>query len=90
MSSAPDSQVGSIQGTYWPIDCPLKVSVDLHVQPVSDIAVSLYLPTPTKGETTTFFQGTSFVSSPGNFAGSVSLPGATSLRNGPLFRASAS
>ena len=58
--------------------------MDLHVQPVSDIAVSLYLPTPTKGETTTFFQGTSFVSSPGNFAGSVSLPGATSLSEWPF------
>ena len=62
----------------------LSDPVDLHVQPVSDIAVSLYLPTPTKGETTTFFQGTSFVSSPGNFAGSVSLPGATSLSEWPF------
>ena len=51
----------------------LSDPVDLHVQPVSDIAVSLYLPNPTKGETTTFFQGTSFVSSPGNVARSVSL-----------------
>jgi lysophospholipase L1-like esterase len=58
--------------------------VDLHVQPISDIAVSLYLPSLTKGETTTFFQGTSFVSSPGNFAGSVSLPGATSLSEWPF------
>lgn len=62
----------------------LSDPVDLHVQPVSDIAVSLYLPTLTKGETTTFFQGTSFVSSPGNFAGSVSLPGATSLSEWPF------
>ena len=62
----------------------LSDPVDLHVQPVSDIAVSLYLPTPTKGETTTFFQGTSFVSSPGNFAGSVSLPGATPLSEWPF------
>jgi lysophospholipase L1-like esterase len=58
--------------------------VDLHVQPISDIAVSLYLPSLTKGETTTFFQGTSYVSSPGNFAGSVSLPGATSLSEWPF------
>ena len=57
--------------------------VDLHVQPVSDIAVSLYLPSPTKGETTTFFQGTSFVS-PGNVTGLVSLPGATSLSEWPF------
>ena len=62
----------------------LSDPVDLHVQPVSDIAVSLYLPSPTKGETTTFFQGTSFVSSPGNFTGSVSLPGATSLSEWPF------
>jgi lysophospholipase L1-like esterase len=58
--------------------------VDLHVQPVSDIAVSLYLPNPTKGETTTFFQGTSFVSSAGNFSGSVSLPGAAPLSEWPF------
>ena len=58
--------------------------VDLQVQPVSDIAVSLYLPSLTKGETTTFFQGTSYVSSPGNFAGSVSLPGATPLAEWPF------
>lgn len=62
----------------------LSDPVDLHVQPVSDIAVSLYLPNPTKGETTTFFQGTSFVSSAGNFAGSVSLPGAAPLSEWPF------
>jgi len=62
----------------------LSDPVDLHVQPVSDIAVSLYLPNPTKGETTTFFQGTSFVSSVGNFAGSVSLTGATALSEWPF------
>jgi lysophospholipase L1-like esterase len=61
----------------------LSDPVDLHVQPVSDIAVSLYLPNPTKGETTTFFQGTSFVSA-GNVAGSVSLPGATPLSEWPF------
>jgi lysophospholipase L1-like esterase len=62
----------------------LSDPVDLDVQPVSDIAVSLYLPSLTKGETTTFFQGTSFVSSPGNFAGSVNLPGATALSEWPF------
>jgi len=62
----------------------LSDPVDLHVQPVSDIAVSIYLPSLTKGETTTFFQGTSFVSSPGNFTGSVSLPGATPLSEWPF------
>jgi lysophospholipase L1-like esterase len=62
----------------------LSDPVDLHVQPVSDIAVSIYLPSLTKGETTTFFQGTSYVSSPGNFVGSASLPGATSLSEWPF------
>jgi lysophospholipase L1-like esterase len=61
----------------------LSDPVDLHVQPVSDIAVSIYLPNPTKGETTTFFQGTSFVS-PGNVTRSVSLTGATSLSEWPF------
>src|SRR5262245_11545418 len=61
----------------------LSDPVDLHVQPVSDIAVSIYLPNSTKGETTTFFQGTSFVSA-GNVAGSVNLPGATPLSEWPF------
>ena len=39
----------------------LSDPVDLHVQPVSDIAVSIYLPSLTLGETTTFLQGASFV-----------------------------
>ena len=61
----------------------LSDPVNLHVQPVSDIAVSIYLPNPTKGETTTFLQGTSFVS-PGNVTRSVSLSGATSLSEWPF------
>src|SRR5436190_23330388 len=51
--------------------------VDLHVEAVADIAVSIYLPNATKGETTTLFQGASYVSSAGNFTGSIDLPGAT-------------
>ncbi len=62
----------------------LSDPVDLHVQPVSDIAVSIYLPSLTLGETTTFLQGASFVSSPGNFTGSVNLPGAKSLSEWPF------
>ena len=62
----------------------LSDPVELHVQPVSDIAVSIYLPSPTLGETTTFFQGSSFVSSPGNFTGAVSLPGAQTLAEWPF------
>jgi len=57
--------------------------VDLQVQPVSDIAVSIYLPSPTLGETTTFFQGTSFVSA-GNVTGSVNLSGAAPLSEWPF------
>lgn len=62
----------------------LSDSLNLRVQPVSDLAVSIYLPSPTKGETTTLFQGSSFVSSPGDFTGSVSLPGATALSEWPF------
>jgi len=58
--------------------------VDLHVEAVSDIAVSLYLPSATKGETTTFIQGASYVSSAGDFAGSIDLPGATALSEWPF------
>ena len=65
--------------------------VDLHVQPVSDIAVSLYLPHPTKGETTTFFQGTSYriIAWQRHRIGQSALV-RHRFRNGPSFRASAS
>lgn len=62
----------------------LSDPVDLALPPVSDVAVSLYLPSPTAAETTTFIQGSSFVSSTGNFAGSVDLPGATSVGAWPF------
>jgi lysophospholipase L1-like esterase len=58
--------------------------VDLQVAAVSDIAVSLYLPSVTKGETTTFIQGSNYVSSAGDFTGSVDLPGATALGEWPF------
>src|SRR5260370_24939757 len=48
--------------------------VDLHVEAVSGVAVSLYLPSATAAETTTFFQRSRFVSSIVNFAGSFDLP----------------
>jgi len=62
----------------------LSDPVDLDVEAVSDIAVSLYLPAATKGETTTLFQGASYLSSAGNFAGSLDLPGATALSEWPF------
>src|SRR5438105_8455902 len=62
----------------------LSDPVDLRVEAVSDIAVSLYLPSVTKGETTTLFQGSSYLSSAGNFAGSVELSGATPLSEWPF------
>jgi len=58
--------------------------VDLQVAAVSDVAVSLYLPSVTKGETTTFIQGASYVSSAGDFTGFVDLPGATVLGEWPF------
>jgi len=62
----------------------LSDPVDFHVEAISDLAVSIYLPSTTKGETTTLFQGASYVSSAGNFAGSVDLPGATPLSEWPF------
>jgi lysophospholipase L1-like esterase len=58
--------------------------VDLSVKAVSDLAVSLYLPSATKAETTTFIQGSSFASSAGDFAGSADLPGATAVAAWPF------
>src|SRR5262245_44513598 len=62
----------------------LSDPVDLHVDALSNLAVSLYLPSATKAETTTLFQGSSYVSSAGNFVGAVHLPGATSLAEWPF------
>jgi lysophospholipase L1-like esterase len=62
----------------------LSDPVNLHVEAVSDLAVSLYLPSATKVETTTLFQGASYVSSAGNFAAFVDLPGATPLSEWPF------
>jgi lysophospholipase L1-like esterase len=62
----------------------LSDPVDLQVNAVSDLAVSLYLPLVTGAETTTFLQGSSFVSSAGNFAGSVDLPGAAAVDAWPF------
>jgi lysophospholipase L1-like esterase len=62
----------------------LSDPVDLHVGALSNLAVSLYLPSVTKAETTTLFQGSSYVSSAGNFVGAVHLPGATSLSEWPF------
>jgi lysophospholipase L1-like esterase len=62
----------------------LSDSVDLRVEAVSDIAISLYLPSVTEVETTTLFQGSSYLSSPGNFVGAVDLPGATAVSEWPF------
>jgi lysophospholipase L1-like esterase len=62
----------------------LSDPVDLHVDALSNVAVSLYLPSATKVETTTLFQGSSYVSSTGNFVGAVDLPGATALLEWPF------
>jgi lysophospholipase L1-like esterase len=58
--------------------------VHLHVMAVSDLAVSIYLPSATRGETTTFFQGSSYVSMAGNYAGAIDLAGATAISEWPF------
>ena len=53
----------------------LSDPVRLSVKPGSDLAVSIYLPNATKTETSTLFQGASFVSlSSGNHVGAIDLP----------------
>jgi lysophospholipase L1-like esterase len=55
------------------------------VKPLTELAVSLYLPTATSVETSTFLQGASFVStSPGNHAGMVDLPSASPVPAWPF------
>lgn len=58
--------------------------VDLHLPALADVAVSLYLPSSTKAETTTFIQGSSYVSSAGDFTGAADLPGGTALAQWPF------
>jgi lysophospholipase L1-like esterase len=62
----------------------LSDPVSLKIKALSDIAVSLYLPSATSAETTTFFQGSSFLSSTGNFVGLGDLPGATQVSAWPF------
>src|SRR2546423_8500267 len=55
----------------------LSDPVRIDVKPLTELAVSLYLPNATASETSTFLQGTSFGStSPGNHACAVELPSA--------------
>ena len=52
---------------------------------LTDVAVSIYLPGTVAGETTTFFQGSSFVAAtPGNHVDAPNLPGAVALGEWPF------
>jgi lysophospholipase L1-like esterase len=63
----------------------LSDPVRLRVNPLSDLAVSIYLPNATEMETSTLFQGTSYVSlSSGNHAAAVDLPSASPVSAWPL------
>jgi len=62
----------------------LSDPVRLHVKPLSDLAVSIYLPNATKAETSTFIQGNSYASSPGNFVDFPELPGASPVAAWPF------
>ena len=59
--------------------------VPLRVLPVSDLAVSIHLPGPTAGETTTFLQptATTFVAA-GNQTAALDLQGATAITEWPF------
>jgi lysophospholipase L1-like esterase len=63
----------------------LSDPVRLHVKPMSQLAVSIYLPEPTKSETSTLFQGASYVSlSSGNHVAAIDLPSASPLSAWPF------
>jgi lysophospholipase L1-like esterase len=63
----------------------LSDPVSLEVKALSDLALSLYLPDATAVETSTLFQGSSYVSlSSGNHAAAVSLPSASSVAAWPF------
>lgn len=63
----------------------LSDPVRLDAAPLARLAVSLYLPGETAAETTTLFQGNSFVSlSSGNHTGAVELPSASPVAAWPF------
>ena len=63
----------------------LSDPVRLKVKPLTDLAVSLYLPNATAAETSTFFQGNSFASlSSGNHAGATDLPSPAAVAAWPF------
>jgi lysophospholipase L1-like esterase len=63
----------------------LSDPVRLHVKPASDLAVSIYLPNATKTETSTLFQGASYVAlSSGNHVAAVDLPTASPVSAWPF------
>ncbi len=63
----------------------LSDPVRLELKALSDLAVSVYLPNATAVETSTFIQGSSYVSlSPGNHAATVSLPSASPVSAWPF------
>jgi lysophospholipase L1-like esterase len=63
----------------------LSDPVRLDVKALSSLAVSLYLPSAAAADTSTFFQGTSFVSlSSGNFAGAAELPSPSAVGAWPF------
>jgi lysophospholipase L1-like esterase len=61
----------------------LSDPVRMDVKPLAELAVSLWLPNPTALETSTFLQGTSFVSG-GNHAGAIELPAAQPVAAWPF------
>jgi lysophospholipase L1-like esterase len=63
----------------------LSDPVRLHVKPMSQLAVSIYLPESTKTETSTLFQGASYVSlSSGNHVAAIDLPSASPVSAWPF------
>lgn len=63
----------------------LSDPVRLHVKPLSELAVSIYLPEATKTETSTLFQGNSYVSlSSGNHVAAIDLPSASPVSAWPF------
>ena len=63
----------------------LSDPVRLHVKPLSQLAVSIYLPEATKGDTSTLFQGASYVSlSSGNHVAAIDLPSASPVSAWPF------
>ena len=87
-SIVPDTDRAVTFGGTASVDIPagavvVSDEVDARLEKLADIAISIYLPSATADETSTFFQGTAYVAA-GNQTAAADLTGANALAEWPF------